>query len=875
MTPEGDARGGDAPLPEDSGLDKPELAEPGPDTWVERYLERREAGELLPFEEFLEEVPAAERAEVSRIYASVREVLGSLAPAPQEDRREWRYEDRGILGRGGNADVRVVFDHRLDRELAMKLVRADEDLTANASSQADGDDGARALERRRRVRFVAEAKLAGRLEHPGILAVHDLGRTPDGRDFFTMPRLEGQTLHELIARLHSEGPKDSTERDPWGLPRLLDVLVRVAEAVAFAHARGVVHRDIKPANIMVGSFGETYLLDWGLAGEEGTPEGRASAPEASGRSAPSAIRPGDAALTGAGDVVGTPAYMAPEQAMRGARDVDRRADVYALGACLHELLAGEPPYGRDLDALATLRALHAGPPQDIHRAHPATPPELAAVVRRAIARNLDERYPSAEEFASDLRAFSEGRVVRAYESGGLAELKKWIGRNRGLAVAMIATLLAVVGGVVAALLVRAGERADSLRFLDLQLVEESRAAVADLWERGPEREAGLDRWLGGARDLVDRLELHRSELAVLDERAAQLEQRPASRGGWTFADRDLRWRHENLSELVVQLEAFAAEGGGLDVVRSGRERLVESWPRALSKDQRLWSAVREVAGADAPYSGLDFSAEPGLRPLGTDPASGLLEFAVLGTGEIPSAGAKPSAGDAIVLLLVPGGEALVGVGEDHSAPTTGFELPGQRVVLDPFLLGKSELTRAQWSRLVHAPEAPRNPDLPQTDLSYSEVIEVLGRWELGLPFEAQWEHAAELAVAGLPLSLREDPEWAAAQLAPLLPAGGRPSDALGLYNLLGNVAELCADPLLGSATFEAGSGRPIPTDGVVYGEYGVVKGGHSRLSAYDRPESLPAFVQPEARLTGRRDERSERYGVRVCKRPGTGASTRK
>lgn len=816
----------------------------GAERFVEDYLDGREAGDRREFERFLqEEVPPEFHVEARRVYAAVREVLGVLAPLPQEALDGWRYTTGEPLGRGGNAEVHAVFDRHLERELAMKLVRA----------EAEAED--ELVARRRRARFVAEAKLAGRLEHPGVLAVHDLGRTPEGRDYFTMPKLEGHTLHELIEGLHRGGSAAAAA----GVPRLLGILVRVAEAVAFAHSRGVVHRDIKPANIMVGSFGETYLLDWGLAVELGPSGSARDVPDAPGaRGGPLA----DAALTSDGDVVGTPAYMAPEQAAGRARSVDRRADVYALGACLHEILTGEPPYGRDVDALETLRRLRVGAP-DLSAAHRSVPAELAAVVRRALERDPARRYATADEFAGDLRAFTEGRVVRAYESGGLAELRKWIGRNRSLSLALAFGWVAVLCGIVAGLTIRSEERARSLRFLDLQLVQEARASLEPLWVRDGGREARLRQWLVDAEAIGERLALHRAELEQWNARAAALRERPAAWGGWTFGDRDLRWRHENLSELVAELERFTAAGGSLDVARRGLERLTRAWPDALERFADDWRRARAAVAADPRFAGFDLPELRGLAPLGGDPETGLPEFAVLGTGELPAPGAPPGAEDAVVLVLIPGGTTVVGV--DGGGARTDFTLAGREVRLDPFLLGKQELSRAQWDRLVHAGQPGRRGELPRAEISAREAASVLGRWDLELPTEAQWERAAELSLEGVPPELRSDVAWARAQLGPLRSAADVAPDALGLRQLLGNLAEFCADPLVTDPQFVDGRGEARGAPESTFESHGVLKGGHFSLSAFGQPESWLEFVRPEWRLTARRDEPSESHGVRVCR----------
>ncbi len=296
--------------------------------------------------------------------------------APDEPAHE-RYQVRRRLGEGGMGVVYLVHDVELDRPAAMKVLR---DTPGAADSE----------QRMRR-----EARVVARLEHPGIAPVHDVGRLADGRLFYVMKWVRGQRL------------------DAWAVEReslveKLRVFERICETVAFAHAHGVIHRDLKPQNVMVGDFGEVLVLDWGIARvrADSCPDPRADAPPP--RLAPSAADESDTrtARTAAGAVMGTPAYMAPEQARGEIDQVDERSDVYALGAILFTMLAGFPPPRAVGDNAPRLPRGDAG----TRRA----PRALEAIVRKALAPDRGDRYASVSELRRDVTRFLEHRSPAAY-----------------------------------------------------------------------------------------------------------------------------------------------------------------------------------------------------------------------------------------------------------------------------------------------------------------------------------------------------------------------------------------------------------------------------------------------------------------------------
>ena len=304
---------------------------------------------------------------------------------------EEKYELVGEIGSGGMGEVMLVHDRDLRREVAMKLIRE--------------EHGGNPAMRRR---FVAEAQATSQLEHPGIPPVHDIGVTPDGKVYFTMKVVRGKTLAQVLKELFLGGKE---ARLGFNLHKLASVLEQMSEAVHFAHEKGIVHRDLKPENVLLGEYGEVHVMDWGIAkvatssGEEDTDH----APDVVHTVESDSAADG-ALLTQMGTVKGTIPYMSPEQA-RG-EPLDRRADVYALGAILYEMLTLHPAYsGGGVQLLLKVRE---GQFPDVATRNPRRPvPEaLAAVCRRAMSKDVAERYATAREFGDALRRFLDGRAEK-------------------------------------------------------------------------------------------------------------------------------------------------------------------------------------------------------------------------------------------------------------------------------------------------------------------------------------------------------------------------------------------------------------------------------------------------------------------------------
>jgi tRNA A-37 threonylcarbamoyl transferase component Bud32/WD40 repeat protein len=324
------------------------------------------------------------------------------------DERAGQYARLDELGRGGQSIVWRALDVFVGREVALKELLPEHASDASAV--------------RVRQRFLREARLTAKLDHPGIVAVHELARRPDGTLLCAQKLIRGETLKARLAACGTLSDRLAL------LPHVIDA----CNAVAYAHSRGIVHRDLKPSNVMVGEFGETVVVDWGLAKTRGEVEDEvqgwtpAFAPE----------------LTASGVVLGTPAYMSPEQARGAVGEIDERTDVFSLGAILYELLTARRPFEGNTAQQVIANVLRGEFPA-VREVCPEAPPELAAVAERALRHDLRERYPGAEPLAKELVAYRSGGRVGAYDYGSWELLRKFATRHRALLMALL------IGGTIA------------------------------------------------------------------------------------------------------------------------------------------------------------------------------------------------------------------------------------------------------------------------------------------------------------------------------------------------------------------------------------------------------------------------------------------
>ncbi len=443
------------------------------------------------------------------------------------------------IARGGMGQIRTARDRRLGRTVAIKT------LLPGASSEL-GD------------RFEREARITARLMHPAIVPVYEAGRLADGQPFYAMKWVAGRSL-EQVAR------QARTLRERLAL---LPAVITVVDAIAYAHSLRVIHRDLKPHNVLVGDFGETVVIDWGLAKDLA-----ASASEAGAPALP--YRAQGVGATRVGHVMGTVPYMPPEQA--AGAEVDERADVYALGALLYHVLSGAPPYqGRDSDEV--LEAVLRAPPRALSDAAPGVPPALASLVRAAMAREPGDR-PTARQLAEQLRRFETGQLVAVHSYSAWELVKRWLGRHRTpvLVGAVALSALLVLGLVSLRGIVRERDRA--------RRAERSERASRVLAERERARaEAGLTALLTeqGRLALLER-EPQQAAAAL----SAAYARGPASPGLELM-----------LAAALAPLEAerVRLEAGG--AVR--RVRLTDAGPVAWRADGGIASWAAGAGGAGVP-----------------------------------------------------------------------------------------------------------------------------------------------------------------------------------------------------------------------------------------------------------------------------------
>lgn len=395
-------------------------------------------------------------SKASRARPSVNPAASGSVATPE---CQGRYTFRGELGRGGIGRVFAAKDGHIGRDIAVKELLSGASPLVSSSGSATVDS--------RVVRFLREARITAQLQHPSIVPVYEIGLRQSGSYYYTMKLVRGRTLLDAITKAQTLDDRLKL------LPHFRDI----CHAIAFAHSNGVIHRDIKPSNVMIGEFGETVVLDWGIAKVKGEDD--------------EALRflrveyGEDAHGTRDGSALGTPAYMAPEQAAGKISEVDELSDIYALGAMLYQILTGRPPYsGRSGNEIMGKVLTDPIPP--IPEGPGAPPSELVAVAQKALAKEKAGRFQSAAEIASEIEAFMSGERVEVYDYSSLELFQRFAKKNRALIAAALGALLVGTFALVFVSLSYRAERESNEKMVQA-IAQEQRALRREREARAKER----------------------------------------------------------------------------------------------------------------------------------------------------------------------------------------------------------------------------------------------------------------------------------------------------------------------------------------------------------------------------------------------------
>jgi eukaryotic-like serine/threonine-protein kinase len=516
---------------------------------------------------------------------------GDSAATDSEGRfRIVRFHDRGALG-----EVYVARDQQLHRIVALKRIKRDH-----------------ATDQDKRARFVVEAEITGRLEHPGIVPVYGLGTYDDGRPFYAMRFIRGDNLKSAIEQFHQaeEKGREPGER-ALALLKLLRRFLDVCNAIDYAHSRGVLHRDLKPGNIMLGKFGETLVVDWGLAKSVGRNE---SAPASAALDDRTLVPESGSDLSGTevGARLGTPAYMSPEQAAGRIDALGPASDVYSLGATLYCLLTGRAPFN-DPNLAELLKKVERGDFSRPRKLEPWIDPALEAICLKAMTTEPAERYRTPRALADDVEHWLADEPVSAWREPPRRRLRRWARRHRLLMTSLAATTVVAVAGLAAGnvLVARQRDRAERNLAFARTVVDEMYTGVADKLDEQPQMDEYQREILEKALAFYERFALPQTRDAQMRLEAARAGMRVGGircrLGRIAAAEEAYRQALGVLTGLVtghpsepLYRDALAQAHREMGTVYRDEERWSES-ESELKEAAALWDALARATPEIAEY----------------------------------------------------------------------------------------------------------------------------------------------------------------------------------------------------------------------------------------------------------------------------------
>jgi len=446
-----------------------------------------------------------------------------------------RYRIVRSHARGGLGEVFIAFDSELNREVAVKEIQ---------KRFADHDDS--------RSRFRLEAEITGKLEHPGIVPVYGLGQYQDGRPYYAMRFIRGDSLQQAIELFHQrfasgKQAQDTAAEESLELRKLLRRFIDVCNAMEYAHSRGVLHRDLKPGNIILGKYGETLVVDWGLAKVKGQVEGSSASSDLIRLSDDSGSSP-----TMVGVAVGTPAFMSPEQAVGAVDQLGPATDIYSLGATLYHLLAGRPPF-KEKTVAETIAKVKEGSFESPRKYRPEIPKGLEAICLKAMALRPEGRYASPMDLSEDIERWLGDEPIQAQQESLAEKGARLIRKNRAWALSGVAALFVVaVVASIAAIWVDGARRTAVGAQLE-ESIQRGKAVAAEKLEREQRKKADE----AAAEEAIQR--------KLADERTAEVQ------------------RSNYIANIRLANAAWQAGD-----VRAMEEALEECVPQPGSKDLRGW-----------------------------------------------------------------------------------------------------------------------------------------------------------------------------------------------------------------------------------------------------------------------------------------------